>query len=797
MDQEKDKFATIVDSYFNDENGCIDGELPAYTFTIPTEYRDYQHLIPCDTYVQEKVVTLLKEVAAQLGTEVEVGSTSTFDSSRQGHAFGDICALRTTGDGDCLLHALSLCMWGREDHYRLLRGLMSLAFANPELSTELEGLFVKEEKLRDIELGFGGAREDKLLREEYTSAADRAFTAGSYLEGVHLACLSHLLRRPLVVLDGDDAQRLAAGSPDSPCPPSSSSGGQSMAGVYLPVLHPPSHCASRSPLVVAYTNLASDPEDRQSKNECAGTTNGISSGLGHFTAVVGNNFLHPSSCGIEQTRTVPLVTACCTSGRRRNSDGSGRRRNSDGSAAVSLSPMRVRYGAVEGEEGGSYGTASDEELASQRLLQQYMDIESLQGSGILVAKQYLNCLSGGGDRYRHSHRQRDKDKDRCDVTNYLLSSTGHLRCAELLEDVVRDKEEECIRLQERLAALKHEIHVATRDKEDSELLITRTFSRESRHLKHWLAKDERGNTARTRTSRHASSSSKRDSVTSKTRDNADIHPGSAKRSNGSQHLQEADTSGTAEELELSASFSSPARLQEGNQEVMLSPSERYLRRVEEKQLLEAMEASLEEKQVSPPLLPPNPPPAPSARTPPRPSPGPRSSSNSANILQHSPSTPDCSYVVPSSITTGDLSRDRHPISLMEKHPRSSGSNDCKSGSSDKHVMSSSTDSPLYGSRLTELLRQRDAAMPDWHRAQRPAHSPDRPVSTGLLPNASPPPERRYRSTLASKLAPSASSHGQSPGLAPHASPSRLETSRPVRVSSRNSLRASDEAWKLE
>jgi hypothetical protein len=110
------------------------------------------------------------------------------------------------------LHALSLCMWGREDHFRLLRGLLSLAFSNPELSSQLEEMFVEEERQRDEELGFAGAREEKLLREEYANAASRAFSVGTYLEGIHISCLSHILRRPIVVLDGEDGQRISSAS---------------------------------------------------------------------------------------------------------------------------------------------------------------------------------------------------------------------------------------------------------------------------------------------------------------------------------------------------------------------------------------------------------------------------------------------------------------------------------------------------------------------------------------------------------------------------------------------------------
>ena len=387
--QEKDRFATLVDSYFNDVKCCLEGEMPACTFAMPLEYRDYSHLMPCDTDVQDKIVSLLSEVSTQLGPDAGVGSTSTLKSSLQGHEFGDVFAIRTTGDGDCLLHALSLCMWGREDLYRLLRGLLSLAFANPHLSEHLEELFVEEEKQRDIDLGFAGAREDKLLREEYANAANGAFTVGTYLEGIHISCLSHILRRPIVVLDGDDGGRLLACSdPDTPRHSSSSSpgggmgpSGQSMAGIYLPVLHSSSKCTSRSPLVIAYTSVCSQPsqeesmyldtDDNQYKDLPAANVPHPSF-VGHFTAVVGCDSIHPSSSANQFVRTIPLVTTSLTARQGGDREVHANKSGHD----ICLVSMRVRFGPVCRDTGStssrssrSTSTSSDDimERANQKL----------------------------------------------------------------------------------------------------------------------------------------------------------------------------------------------------------------------------------------------------------------------------------------------------------------------------------------------------------------------------------------------------------------------------------------------
>mmetsp|Transcript_28549 Transcript_28549/g.63739 ORF Transcript_28549/g.63739 Transcript_28549/m.63739 type:complete len:597 (-) Transcript_28549:108-1898(-) len=210
--------------------------------------------------------------------------------------------LVTEGDGDCLLHSLSLGMWGM--HARLRTPAKHAAAAGGGASegsggnsggeSGSEGLCLQTEPLRmllgqmlgaeafkastvprfDRELRLGNAslpEESRLDSEadfegwtrhvalEWESAINEATQVNCFLGPLHVYALAQVLRRPLVVYEaggGEEAARL--------------SGGEFMAGVYLPFLwvdHGHYESVSREPLTLLFTH-------------------GAGHGQGHFTAVV-------------------------------------------------------------------------------------------------------------------------------------------------------------------------------------------------------------------------------------------------------------------------------------------------------------------------------------------------------------------------------------------------------------------------------------------------------------------------------------------------------------------------------
>eukprot|EP00117_Sycon_ciliatum_P045381 scpid52090/ scgid32627/ OTU domain-containing protein 7B; Cellular zinc finger anti-NF-kappa-B protein; Zinc finger A20 domain-containing protein 1; Zinc finger protein Cezanne len=173
--------------------------------------------------------------------------------------------LRTSGDGNCLLHAASLGMWGFHD--RLLR-----------LRTDVENLLTgKNSSTRAIsnsicrrwawDISWKNANNNTCLvytsaeweREwsEVTAIASSAELRGqaeaasdqgpvySSLEEVHVFTLAHVLRRPIIVV-ADKYLMNAFGERIAPIP---------FSGIYLPLLIRPDRCFTKVPLVLAFDSL--------------------------------------------------------------------------------------------------------------------------------------------------------------------------------------------------------------------------------------------------------------------------------------------------------------------------------------------------------------------------------------------------------------------------------------------------------------------------------------------------------------------------------------------------------------
>ena len=66
-------------------------------------------------------------------------------AERAGAAAALACALhalRTDGDGDCLLHACALSLWGAHDRAHTLRQRIALALTEPDVAAEFERLWL-------------------------------------------------------------------------------------------------------------------------------------------------------------------------------------------------------------------------------------------------------------------------------------------------------------------------------------------------------------------------------------------------------------------------------------------------------------------------------------------------------------------------------------------------------------------------------------------------------------------------------------------------------------------------------
>ncbi|CAD6237380.1 GSCOCG00002280001-RA-CDS [Cotesia congregata] len=179
--------------------------------------------------------------------------------------------LATTGDGNCLLHAASLGMWGFHDRLLTLRD----ALHNTLSKGEYKDALFRRWKWRQMGLNAAAGlayTETEWLTEwqsivEMASANPRSQTATSYqsLEEVHVLALAHVLRRPIIVI-AETMLRDCEGVALAPIP---------FGGVYLPLQVSPAKC-HRTPLLLAYHSAHFSPlVTVDCGNEFAASANGI------------------------------------------------------------------------------------------------------------------------------------------------------------------------------------------------------------------------------------------------------------------------------------------------------------------------------------------------------------------------------------------------------------------------------------------------------------------------------------------------------------------------------------------
>ncbi|XP_015592700.1 OTU domain-containing protein 7B isoform X2 [Cephus cinctus] len=162
--------------------------------------------------------------------------------------------LATSGDGNCLLHAASLGMWGFHDRLLTLREALHTTLSKGEYRHAL----FRRWKWRQMGLNAAAGlayTEAEWSSEwqtivEMASANPRNQTVNSYqsLEEVHVLALAHVLRRPIIVI-AETMLRDSDGVALAPIP---------FGGVYLPLEVPPARC-HRTPLLLAYHSAHFSP----------------------------------------------------------------------------------------------------------------------------------------------------------------------------------------------------------------------------------------------------------------------------------------------------------------------------------------------------------------------------------------------------------------------------------------------------------------------------------------------------------------------------------------------------------
>ncbi|XP_060709581.1 OTU domain-containing protein 7A [Hemiscyllium ocellatum] len=226
-------------------------EMPIYTFQLPdlnVYSEDFRSFIERDLIEQSTMVAL--EQAGRLNWWSVVCSSCK-----------RLLPLATTGDGNCLLHAASLGMWGFHDRDLILRKAL---YTMMKSSTERDALKRRwrwQLTQQNKESGLVYTEEEwerewnELLKlassEPRTHYSKNTGSSGGVdnsedpvyesLEEFHVFVLAHVLRRPIVVV-ADTMLRDSGGEAFAPIP---------FGGIYLPLEVPPNRCHC-SPLVLAY-----------------------------------------------------------------------------------------------------------------------------------------------------------------------------------------------------------------------------------------------------------------------------------------------------------------------------------------------------------------------------------------------------------------------------------------------------------------------------------------------------------------------------------------------------------------
>ena len=156
----------------------------------------------------------------------------------------NLVPLYTLGDGNCLLHAASLAMWGFSDRDYILRKAVSHALLNCHNNT-LSERWKKTRENDNLRLGYHldphqwTAEWEEVVRQASAEAAPGKSLDG--LEEFHVFVLANILRRPIIMyaapklllLEGLTLQRVE------------------FYGIYLPLLWDKSAC-KKYPLPIAY-----------------------------------------------------------------------------------------------------------------------------------------------------------------------------------------------------------------------------------------------------------------------------------------------------------------------------------------------------------------------------------------------------------------------------------------------------------------------------------------------------------------------------------------------------------------
>ncbi|XP_065224019.1 OTU domain-containing protein 7B-like isoform X1 [Planococcus citri] len=230
----------------NTDEEYLSIDTPVYTFTLPdfTQFPDdFREFLEKD----------LISISTQSSLE-QANRLNWWTSFAQ-----RLWPLSTSGDGNCLLHAASLGVWGFHDRLLTLRKNLHTFLSQSTYREALWRRWKRQQSILNAQAGLVYSEVEwrrewnaivsmasttpRLRRQSIVSAGKGDLYGNIYesLEEIHVLALAHLLKRPIIVV-ADTMLKDMNGEPLAPIP---------FGGVYLPVECTPSEC-QRSPLLLAY-----------------------------------------------------------------------------------------------------------------------------------------------------------------------------------------------------------------------------------------------------------------------------------------------------------------------------------------------------------------------------------------------------------------------------------------------------------------------------------------------------------------------------------------------------------------
>lgn len=160
--------------------------------------------------------------------------------------------LTVPGDGNCLLHAVSIAMWGVPDSALILRRLLYIALVEDTDSAQIQYRWKAEKGWLNSQVPSGGLSMNtgewnsewsfvKRTAEDLHNPAQPNLLAFESLEEIHIFVLANILRRPIIVL-AEPVIRSVYGTTVAP---------NNCGGIYLPLLLPPDDCV-KTPIVLGF-----------------------------------------------------------------------------------------------------------------------------------------------------------------------------------------------------------------------------------------------------------------------------------------------------------------------------------------------------------------------------------------------------------------------------------------------------------------------------------------------------------------------------------------------------------------